>query len=140
MVEETGQPAENDAPVRNAAIQDSSADDDASSNGSISDESSDGFHFNDTSDDDSSDESLGECFYTTHEVNGCPSARAHHSADMIGSNQVYVLGGWNGKTSLGDLHVFNIDAWEWKQLSISDSPHPRFSVRRLKRDVLLAWK
>jgi tRNA wybutosine-synthesizing protein 3 len=53
--------------------------------------------------------------------------RHRHAAARVGDN-IYVFGGMNQNTVLGDFHVLNTSSWEWKCIdSGGDMPSPRYS-------------
>lgn len=58
--------------------------------------------------------------------------RQGQTADVIGSNHVFIFGGWEGKTSLNDLYILDTDKQEWCQLHLSDAPPKRDHVSCMK--------
>lgn len=63
-----------------------------------------------------------------------PEARRGHTSNVIGNN-VYVFGGFNGKTWLNDLHVAKVKANKvvWNQETTPDAPVARSFVRDMKQ-------
>ncbi|KAJ6229510.1 rab9 effector protein [Anaeramoeba flamelloides] len=55
-----------------------------------------------------------------------PTPRYSHTMSLIG-NKIYVFGGTNGKTKLGDLHIYNIEtnSWENNPFQIGSIPCAR---------------
>lgn len=54
-----------------------------------------------------------------------PAPRAAHTAVAVG-NLMYVFGGNDGNRLFNDLHVFNIDTWQWSSpMTSGDTPPPR---------------
>lgn len=58
-----------------------------------------------------------------------PFPAGGHSADVIGSNQMYVFGGFDGRTEMNDVYILNTDKMEWRHLSLSGAPSGRANVR-----------
>lgn len=63
-------------------------------------------------------------------VNGDPRrGRSEHSADVVGSNQIYIFGGKQPKgTRLNDLHVLDINQMQWRRLYLEHGPSTRSCV------------
>ena len=54
------------------------------------------------------------CWYPVNWTTGSPAPRFDHAHAAVG-NKIVVFGGWNGKHSLGDLWVFDTEAFTWMQ-------------------------
>mmetsp|Transcript_16882 Transcript_16882/g.24790 ORF Transcript_16882/g.24790 Transcript_16882/m.24790 type:complete len:555 (+) Transcript_16882:83-1747(+) len=56
-----------------------------------------------------------------------PQARADHASAFVKeTNQIFIFGGWNGRSRLNDIHVFNTETSEWSEPKIGGMiPQPR---------------
>ena len=56
-----------------------------------------------------------------------PAARAGHTATMVlGEEEMFVFGGWRGRTWYNDLYALNTSRWEWRHVNTTGkAPSPR---------------
>ncbi|KAL9647666.1 hypothetical protein ABK040_015155 [Willaertia magna] len=52
-----------------------------------------------------------------------PSPRFDHSSCMI-SNLIFIFGGYNGKTALNDLYMFDVNTEKWTEIMTESIPPP----------------
>lgn len=71
-------------------------------------------------------------YWHSPRVKGLPGARKGFSADVVGSNQVFIFGGEHGEAWLNDLYVLNTDKMVWRRLQLSGTPSKRSRVSYLK--------
>jgi len=54
-------------------------------------------------------------FTSLGNLQGAPTARSGHTA-VVYKDSMYIFGGWNGHTSLGDFYSYNFEMKSWKKL------------------------
>jgi len=81
-----------------------------------------------------------ESRFETVEVTTPPSARSGHSAVMH-NDCMYIFGGWDGKTSFGDMHQFNFVTNSWAEIPKQEfTPSPRRThVAFVNRDKMFIF-
>jgi len=69
------------------------------------------------------------CCWSSPKILGSPpEPRLGHSADVIGSNRIYIFGGRNGTKAMNDLYIFETDKMVWKEEPARNPPSKRNAV------------